>query len=73
MSKPPEAAASAAAAAAQDEPVEDAPAEDAATNDPGFADEMTEQAQMDAIRERIEARRDQLRNEQKSQPPADSP
>jgi len=73
VSKPPEAAASAAAAAAQDEPVEDAPAEDAATNDPGFADEMTEQAQMDAIRERIEARRDQLRNEQKSQPPADSP
>lgn len=33
--------------------------------------ETTEQAQMDAIRARIEARRNQLRNEQKSQPPAE--
>lgn len=33
--------------------------------------ETTEQAQMDAIRARIEARRNQLRNEQKSQPPVE--
>ena len=67
--KPPETVESAAEAAPE------APAEDEAEagDDPGFADEMTEQAQMDAIRARIEARRDQLRNEQKSKPPVDSP
>ncbi|MGH8084213.1 MAG: type II secretion system protein XpsN [Lysobacter sp.] len=67
VAKPPAAVESAAAATPE------APAEDEVADDAGFADEMTEQAQMDAIRERIEARRDQLRNEQKSQPPVDSP
>lgn len=67
VAKPPATVESAAGATPE------APAEEEAGDGSGFADEMTEQAQMDAIRERIEARRDQLRNEQKSKPPVDSP
>ncbi len=39
----------------------------------GFADEMTEESQMQAIRDRIEARRAKLRDESQSKPPAESP
>lgn len=55
------------------EPESPAPAEDEPDPSSGFADEATEEAQMDAIRQRIEARRKQLRDESKSQPPADGP
>ncbi|MGO4780474.1 hypothetical protein AB4084_33865, partial [Lysobacter sp. 2RAB21] len=34
---------------------------------------LTEQAQMEAIRKRIEARRAQLRQQQAAQPPANTP
>lgn len=60
-------------AAPEKSEVETSDAGGEAVEEAGFAEEMTEQAQMDAIRERIEARRAQLREQMKSQPPADRP
>ncbi|MEI2454013.1 hypothetical protein [Lysobacter firmicutimachus] len=48
------------------------PAE-AAPNEASNAAPLTEQAQMEAIRKRIEARRAQLRQQQAAQPPANTP
>lgn len=54
------------------QPMQNVPPKPVDTTVPGMQP-MTEQAQMEAIRRRIEARRAQLRQQQAAQPPAKSP
>lgn len=54
-------------------PPQPTPSPNAAPTDSNTSAPLTEQAQMEAIRKRIEARRAQLRQQQAAQPPANTP
>ncbi|MFQ6313793.1 hypothetical protein ACLMLE_27780, partial [Lysobacter capsici] len=54
-------------------PSQPSPSPSAAPTDSNTSAPLTEQAQMEAIRKRIEARRAQLRQQQAAQPPANTP